>query len=187
MKKYAACLEVAASEEKQMRNLIFQLYGYHVWANKIVFNHLQRLPKDIWNQEISSVFSSIGQLMGHLLAVDNMWLSTMRECSFVEVKTLFTQLTNESKQETLVGMKQKFDKTEISYQEFLNGCDPEKVVADFLSETASISIIGIVQHIVNHGTYHRGNLTAMLRQIGYRGVPTDYIDYLLDLNLGKKI
>lgn len=34
--------------------------------------------------------------------------------------------------------------------------------------------------IVNHGTYHRGNLTVMLRQLGRSGVSTDYIFYLYE-------
>ena len=38
----------------------------------------------------------------------------------------------------------------------------------------------LVQHVVNHGTYHRGNLTAMIRQQGYPSVMTDYIMYLYD-------
>ncbi len=29
----------------------------------------------------------------------------------------------------------------------------------------------LVQHVVNHGTYHRGSLTAMIRQQGYSSVP----------------
>jgi len=40
----------------------------------------------------------------------------------------------------------------------------------------------IVQHVVNHGTYHRGNIAAMLRQQGYAGVPTDYVFYLYELS-----
>jgi uncharacterized damage-inducible protein DinB len=42
------------------------------------------------------------------------------------------------------------------------------------------SISEIVQHVVNHGTYHRGNLTAMLRQQGHPGIATDYLFYLLE-------
>ncbi|MFC0332820.1 DinB family protein [Paenibacillus sepulcri] len=29
--------------------------------------------------------------------------------------------------------------------------------------------------LVNHGTYHRGNITAILRQLGHPGTPTDYV------------
>nr|WP_268808308.1 DinB family protein [Paenibacillus tyrfis] len=32
----------------------------------------------------------------------------------------------------------------------------------------------IVMQVVNHGTYHRGNISAMLRQMGYASVMTEY-------------
>jgi hypothetical protein len=37
----------------------------------------------------------------------------------------------------------------------------------------------LVQHVVNHGTYHRGNITTMLRQLDHASVLTDYAFYLL--------
>jgi uncharacterized damage-inducible protein DinB len=37
-----------------------------------------------------------------------------------------------------------------------------------------------MQHVVNHGTYHRGNITAMLRQLGSKGISTDFIFYLYE-------
>jgi uncharacterized damage-inducible protein DinB len=30
-------------------------------------------------------------------------------------------------------------------------------------------------HVVNHSTYHRGQITTMLRQLGARPVPTDFL------------
>ncbi|MEH7531611.1 DinB family protein, partial [Priestia megaterium] len=35
----------------------------------------------------------------------------------------------------------------------------------------------------NHGTYHRGNITAMLRQLGHPGVMTDYVLYLYERDM----
>lgn len=39
------------------------------------------------------------------------------------------------------------------------------------------SLAEIIMQVVNHGTYHRGNITAMLRQMGYPSVMTDYALY----------
>ena len=40
------------------------------------------------------------------------------------------------------------------------------------------AIHDILQHVVNHGTYHRGQVITMLRQIGYTKLfPTDYIAF----------
>jgi len=35
----------------------------------------------------------------------------------------------------------------------------------------------IVLHIVNHASYHRGQITTMLRQLGHTPVPTDLIAF----------
>ncbi|MGE7186477.1 DinB family protein [Peribacillus sp. NPDC006672] len=43
----------------------------------------------------------------------------------------------------------------------------------------------LVQHVINHGTYYRGNLTAMIRQQGYSSVPTDYVFYLYEISSTK--
>ena len=43
-------------------------------------------------------------------------------------------------------------------------------------------ISDLVRHVVNHGTYHRGNITAMIRQQGHAGVPTDYVFYLNEIS-----
>lgn len=36
----------------------------------------------------------------------------------------------------------------------------------------------ILRHIVNHGTYHRGNASAMLHQLGEKSISNDYIVFL---------
>ncbi|MDF2647517.1 MAG: dinB [Paenibacillus sp.] len=36
------------------------------------------------------------------------------------------------------------------------------------------SLSEMVLQVVNHGTYHRGNITAMLRQMGHASVMTEY-------------
>ncbi|MEV5027867.1 DinB family protein [Paenibacillus sp. LPE1-1-1.1] len=43
-----------------------------------------------------------------------------------------------------------------------------------------------VRRVVNHRSYHRGNATAMLRQLGYSGVPTDYLFYLMGRREGQR-
>jgi uncharacterized damage-inducible protein DinB len=35
----------------------------------------------------------------------------------------------------------------------------------------------MLQHIVNHSTYHRGQLTTLLRQLGAQPCATDFLYY----------
>ncbi|QGH35649.1 hypothetical protein GI584_17035 [Gracilibacillus salitolerans] len=43
----------------------------------------------------------------------------------------------------------------------------------------AFTLVDLVHHVVNHGTYHRGNISAMLHQQGERGVPTDYVYFAM--------
>lgn len=36
------------------------------------------------------------------------------------------------------------------------------------------------RHVVNHATYHRGQLATLLRQVGHKAPATDYILYRRD-------
>ncbi len=164
-----------------MSNHVIELYEYHVWANRIVFDHLRKLPEDVWNKDITSVFPSVSSLMSHIYAVDTMWLSVMRErSSFDEARALVMRLLEESNMENLEGMEKRFNETESEYREFLNTCEPEKIISleHPVFGPVNTPLSKLVQHVVNHGTYHRGNLTAMLRQLGHKGVPTDYVFYM---------
>ncbi|MDO7907670.1 DinB family protein [Paenibacillus sp. JX-17] len=156
------------------------LYEYHAWANKIVFSHLHILPEDIWNQNLTSVFPSIHQLLSHMLASDVLWLSVMCERPFEEARAARNRLIEETGTETLTGMRTRFDETVDQYRTFLNQSNPALIIplAHPHYGTFNSTLSAVVQHVVNHGTYHRGNLTAMLHQLGHQGVPTDYVFYL---------
>ncbi|NHM32597.1 DinB family protein [Neobacillus terrae] len=39
--------------------------------------------------------------------------------------------------------------------------------------------------MANHGTYHRGNITAMLWSLGHKSTSTDYIYFLREANNKK--
>jgi uncharacterized damage-inducible protein DinB len=57
--------------------------------------------------------------------------------------------------------------------------DAEEVIAykAFNGTAYSSKLSDIVRHVVNHGTYHRGQITTMLRQLGKKVVSTDLILY----------
>ncbi|MEO7145364.1 MAG: DinB family protein, partial [Bryobacteraceae bacterium] len=46
-------------------------------------------------------------------------------------------------------------------------------------ETHTVEFHKIVHHVVNHGTYHRGQVAAMLRQSGHAPPSTDLLFYEL--------
>src|SRR5262249_36132742 len=46
-----------------------------------------------------------------------------------------------------------------------------------LGHTFAYSLRRMMQHVVNHSTYHRGQLTTLYRQLGVKTFATDYLRY----------
>lgn len=170
-----------------MKQNSLQLYNYHLWANNRIFAHLQELPRSIDHQEIQSVFPSIFDALVHLYRVDNTWLLAMSKVNRETIIAKLGQLQSDVQGKSLEELEKMFHELAEQYKTFFRQQDMEEVTEyphpQYGTLVASYS--DIIQHIVNHGTYHRGNITAMLRQLGHAGVATDYVFYLYEVNSQK--
>ncbi|MFX3625357.1 MAG: DinB family protein [Ectobacillus sp.] len=153
------------------------LFSYHRWATAKLLKHLCQLPESIVFQEIQSVFPSIIKTLEHVYDVDVLWFSRIKGTPIVS-NISFSSI-NEA--------KEKFgalhEEMELFYEK-INGFD-KVAYSNSAGEMFVNTAKELVQHIVNHGTYHRGNITAMLWQTGQRGASTDYIFYLRESELPR--
>ncbi|WP_144513929.1 DinB family protein [Bacillus sp. FJAT-22090] len=165
-----------------------KLYDYHVWANNKMFGRLKELPKEIYDREIQSVFPTIAKTLVHIYTVDTIWLGVMRENSMDEIQASLGQVQEKSKGKGLEEMERLFHELSEEYHSFLiDESDLDRDVSPVHPQFGRLEtqLSELIQHVVNHGTYHRGNLTAMIRQQGYSSVPTDYVFYLYEINSKK--
>jgi len=166
-----------------MKNQVIQLYHYHTWANDRLIARLNELPDDVYSQQIKSVFSSIQEVIIHTYQVDGMWLSVMSGHSFSETMKVINKLKENSNGQDLKGMRNLYKKLSVQYETFLadhKDLDTPMTIKHPKFGTLEISVSQQLRHVVNHGTYHRGNIAAMIRQHGYAGVSTDYIFFLYE-------
>ena len=56
-----------------MKKLAIQLFEYHSCANEQIIQHLGRLPEEIFTNKVESVFPTIAETCGHMIAVDELW------------------------------------------------------------------------------------------------------------------
>lgn len=173
-----------------MKHQTLSLYDYHVWANQRVFEHLKELPQDIYHKEIQSVFSSISEVLAHIYATDTTWLGVISGDSFDEIVKLRKQLREKTKGKSIEEMETMFFTLSEKFKAFFDGQGNLDQAIFYEPEHPNFgrletNLFELVQHVVNHGTYHRGNITAMLRQLGYPGVMTDYVVYLYAMIMKK--
>ncbi|MGW9527663.1 DinB family protein [Paenibacillus terrae] len=160
-----------------MTDFALQFYDFNVWANEQIFKRLKELPKDAYRQEIQSVFSSLSNVLAHVYLSDLGWIEVFSGKSMKHALTLAEQLKEQTESKGLEEMETMFLELSERFKSFLNqqeNINKPLVIQNPSSGIMKTRVSEIVPHIVNHGTYHRGNITAMLRQMGYASVSTDY-------------
>lgn len=170
-----------------MGHQVLTLYDYHVWANGRVFHHLRTLPEVVYHQQLTSVFPSIADTLAHIYVADSMWLSVMSGDAFDKTAQIIQRSQNESRGISLEQMEGLFAGMAGAYRTFLHEQDDlDRPIAPEHPRHGRLEtrLSELVRHVVNHGTYHRGMITAMFRQQGYAGVATDYAFFLRERGSG---
>ncbi|MDQ0229515.1 DinB family protein [Metabacillus malikii] len=153
-------------------------FAYHKWATLRILNHLNSYTDTFYHQQINSVFPSIYHTCKHMIEVDKLWLSRL-----TGDKPRQTEIV------TLEQLSQEYSKVLHDYECFLELNSDTKQIAYTNSEGEYFinTVSELITHIANHGTYHRGNLSAMFRQLGKQSISTDYIYFLRECkNVNEK-
>lgn len=156
-----------------MNQQFLLLYDYNIWANERVISYLRTLPGNLFLKEVDLGFKSIAEVIGHLISVDEICFSRIKEESTSSLVT--KQIIN------LDDASNYMNKLQSQIREYLlTISDIEKIITyrNTMGEEFQNSISEIIQQVVNHGTYHRGNISTILRYLGFSGIQTDYIVYL---------
>lgn len=158
------------------------MYDYHVWSNRRVFAHLKTLPTGAAEREITSVFPSVIDVLRHVYRADELWLDVMRGLPTEQARERAGQAGEMVRSADLEQLEARFEDLASRYRECLRAERfLERPVAWVHPRAGRLDTTAaeLLRQVCNHGTYHRGNITAMLRQMGHPGVPTDYVLFLM--------
>ncbi|MGE7609041.1 DinB family protein [Peribacillus frigoritolerans] len=159
---------------------LLEMYNYHAWANGVIIDRLKELPEHIYHKEIQSGFSSVSKVLSHIYLTDYAWFDIISGISMDEAMASSNQLKEEVEKKSIEEMKIIFMDLYERNRALLSTENPEKVLvvdnpyAGLLETTISESVL----HVVTHGSYHRGNIATMLRQMGHTSVMQDFGLYL---------
>lgn len=161
---------------------IQDLYAYDRWANRRILGAALALPPEALDRDLGSSFPSVRATLAHVLASDWIWLERWlgRSPSGVPAEwDLSTGAAIEARWREVEGAVQ-------SFVESLSGADLDRIV-DYrtLAGTPFSQPLGhLLRHVVNHSTYHRGQLVTMLRQLGATPPATDLVVFYRELAAG---
>ena len=140
------------------------LLDYHYWARDRLLEAVEPLTPDQLTRDLGNSFRSIRDTVAHIYAAEWAWHSRWLGHSptallppdmFPDVAVIRqTWMDLEAKVRALLDSLGEDGINRVIEYKLLNGQPGESVFWH------------ILQHVVNHASYHRGQVTTMLRQLG---------------------
>jgi uncharacterized damage-inducible protein DinB len=150
-----------------------ELFAFNAWANHRIIGATEVLTTEQFTKELGSSFSSVRDTLVHIWAVEWIWLERLQgrsPSSFPNAKDFAD----------LASLRPRWMEVEKNWLEYAGRLDQKELEEEVDYKTISFGSARsprwqMMQHMVNHGSYHRGQVTTMLRQLGAKGVGTDLI------------
>ncbi len=140
------------------------LLDYHYWARDRMLEAVEPLTPEQFNQDLGSSFRSVRETLVHLYSAEWAWHSRWQGVSPTSMLSL-------DGYPDVAALQVAWTVTEQNVRNFVEAGGEQGVQRVFEYKTLA-GVAGrsplwqMVQHVVNHGSYHRGQVTTMLRQLG---------------------
>ncbi len=149
---------------------------YNLWANQRFGAWLAELPEGMYDEKVANSFPSLRATWNHIQKAETGWWNKMRS----EKGDVFPDFDDSETCEHQVKELIRQSVTLLNYCSAFSILDWEAEVKYLIgSKEYSPNRRQIVEHILNHSTYHRGQLITIANQLGLSGLPsTDFVKYL---------
>ncbi|MFZ0212981.1 MAG: DinB family protein [Candidatus Acidiferrales bacterium] len=149
------------------------LYAYNSWANRRVLDACSPLSPEQFTRDLRSSFPSVRDTLAHIMLAEWLWLERWLGRSPAFPVSDFSDFAS---------IRTRWQTIEADLNAFmqkLSAADLDRVVEykNTKGNAFSNPMWQMLQHLVNHGTYHRGQITTMLRQLGATPSTTDLIAF----------
>ncbi|MFY9527454.1 MAG: DinB family protein [Candidatus Acidiferrales bacterium] len=158
-------------------SVLQEMFEYNYWARDLQLRACAGLTNEQFLRPLGSSFSSLRDTLAHLLGAEWVWLErwlgrspSMREAANFAAEKF-----------PAVGLlEERWRTVERDEREYLAGLTEEKLTqplayTNLKGERWTYPLWRTLFHVINHQTYHRGQITTMLRQLGAQPPQIDFL------------
>lgn len=155
---------------------IARLFAYGRWANGQTLGSAEALSAEELARPVGGSFGSVLGTLVHLYGSDRVWLERWHGKSL-------RALPGAQEIVSIDALRDRWRPVEEGMRAFAESLTAERMAepltyVSFKGDTFTRPLGETLVHIANHGTYHRGQVATLLRQLGKTPVSTDYLLYL---------
>lgn len=155
--------------------------GYSAWSNQRLLEGCSSLAPGLLTRDLAASHSSILKTLCHIYAAEKVWL----ECLTSPLDDGAWRLpTDPEPQFSAAELLQIWPNIWSGYQTWLrNASDPAlefEVILHLPNQMSpSIARWKILQHVLDHSTFHRGQIVSMIRSLEQLPPAINRMDYVL--------
>ncbi len=153
-----------------------ELYDYNYWARDRQLEACSKLSEEQFARPAGNSYSSLRDTLAHLLSAEWGWLERFCGRSPRSLPSWLAELRR------LDAIRDRWRGVESDMRNYLAGLRAEALgrpltYVNLKGETWTYPLWQPLFHLVNHQTYHRGQVTTLLRQLGATPAPIDFLIY----------
>lgn len=148
------------------------LHAYNSWATNRIFNMVEKLSAEQYNQDLKSSHGGIHGTLVHMVGAEKVWVERFNAnpLAFLKAEEI----------PDAAALYKIWEAAGYETAKWLGGMTDKKLNESFEMKTLKGETFRHVywqafQHVVNHSSYHRGQIITMVRQVGAEPVSTDLI------------
>jgi uncharacterized damage-inducible protein DinB len=151
-----------------------ELFDFNYWARDRQLHTCAGLSEEQFLRPLGNSFPSLRDTLTHLLAVEWLWLERWRGQS---PRTLLAP----SEFPTVAALSERWQTVEREMREYVAGLTEETLerpltIVNTRGQEWTYPLHHMIQHLLHHQTYHRGQVTTLLRQLGVQPPKVDFLD-----------
>jgi uncharacterized damage-inducible protein DinB len=159
------------------KNELARLLEYNVWANHRLLRVAALLTTEAFVRNLGASHGGVRGTLFHIMATEQMWLHR-----FMGVPPAAPA---ENDFDGLMPLRDHWASMESKREAWFESLPASALgqpvrYTSSMGEAFEVPLGKLVQHMVNHSTYHRGQLTLLFRQVGAKPANTDMLVW--DLN-----
>ena len=150
--------------------MVRDLYEYHRWANRKLFDVAAALGEDACAKDLGKHFSvpNLTRMFAHIYGADLNWLKRWKGTSPTE--SPFFDIPS------MAQVRRAWDPLEAEQKAFVDGLTEADLTREIHYKTSQgqayhVALGVLLQHVANHATHHRSEIATMLTLLS--GSPPD--------------
>lgn len=156
-------------------NDITVLFSFNAWANDRTRQAVESVPEEELYRDRKDSFGGIHGTLVHLVGAEDIWLQRLNGAD----PGIFMKKENYP---TYASVAARWKQVDEGFARYLPTLTEEMLARDLTfhnikGELVTQKVWMSLQHLVNHSSYHRGQITTLVRQAGGKPAGTDLIAF----------